>query len=155
MEQLVAQRFDIHIQTLPIPEQINTFRFMSFGFKNTLGVKGFQQLINQWLKCLLTRRGSDPADLSYGTPFAALVGSTVPLEDARDVTVLAVDQCNEQVTRANRADVTLAPAERLASAEITDFVAQPSDPGFQVTVEIKNQAGELLAFNLPVHTATV
>lgn len=123
---------------------------MSFGFNGGLGVKGFQLLINQWLKCFLTQKGSDPAAVDYGTDFTSLVGSNLPLEDARDVAILAVDVCNEQVQRFNRATVSLTLSERLASAEVVNFVDDPTGPGFQLYVEIKNQAGERLLVNLPV-----
>lgn len=145
----MANRFDIHIQTLPDVEQQNTFKFMSFGFGSALGVKGFQMLINQWLRVLLTPQGSDPADLDFGTFFTGLVGSNIPLADARDVAVLALDQCNEQVIEFQQNDQTLTPSERLASAEMVEFIEKPSDPGFDMTVEIKNQAGEQLLLNVP------
>jgi len=146
----MARQFDIHIQTLPEADQRDTFKYMTFGFEGGVGVKGFQMLINQWLKCFLTQRGSDPADLGYGTTFTALMGSNVPLADARDVTVLSVDECNEQVQGFNRATISLSLSERLASAQIIDFVDKPSAPGFDVFIEIKNQANERLVINLPV-----
>jgi hypothetical protein len=149
----MARRFDIHIQTLPEADQRATFKFMSFGFDGAIGVKGFQALINQWLKCLLTQKGSDPADLVYGTNFTALIGSNVPLADARDVAVLAVNECNDQVQRFNRASISLTLSERLANAQVVNFVEKPSDPGFEITVEIKNQANERLLLNLPVLSA--
>jgi len=145
----MTQRFDVHVQTLPEADQRDTFKFMSFGFAGALGVKGFQMLIDQWLRCFLTQRGSDPADLTYGTNFTALIGSNVPLQDARDVVNLAVDECNEQVQTFNRSNVTLTASERLAGAQIVDFVDKPSAPGFDVFVEIKNQADERLILNLP------
>ena len=146
----MARQFDIHIQTLPEADQRDTFKFMSFGFEGGVGIKGFQLFIKQWVKCLLTQRGSDPGALDYGTNFTGLMASNVPLLDARDVVVLAVDECNDQIQQFNRANVTLSPSERLASAQITDFVDKPSDPGFEVFIEIKNQANERLTFNLPV-----
>lgn len=151
----MAQRFDIHIQTLPEADQRSTFKFMSFGFVDTVGVKGFQMLLNQWLKCFLTRRGTDPTALDYGTNFSALIASEVPLSDARDVVVLSIDQCNEQVQVFNRRDVTLTPSERLASGQLINFVEKPSDPGFEAYIEIKNQANERLTFNLPSVSTTV
>ena len=146
----MARRFDIHIQTLPEAAQRSTFKFMSFGFVGAIGVKGFQMLINQWLRCFLTQKGSDPADLSYGTSFIGLVGSNLPVFDARDVAVLSVDDCNEQIQRFNKRNTALSLSERLASAQVIDFTEKPSDPGFEITVEIKNQANERLALNLPV-----
>lgn len=145
----MANRFDIHIQTLPEAEQKETFKFMSFGFESPVGVKGFQMLINTWLRVFLTRKGSDPADLNLGTSFPNLIGSSIPVGDGRDVVALSIDQCNEQIFGFQRNDTTLTTSERLASAELIDYVEKPSDPGFEFHVRIKSQAGERLLLNLP------
>jgi hypothetical protein len=145
----MAQNYDIHIQTLPEADQRKTFKFMSFGFESTLGVKGFQMLINMWLKCFLTPRGSAPINLKYGTDFTKLIGSNVSPLDARDVVQLAVDDCNRQLTAIQAIDTTLTATERLASCNLVQFVVDNSAPGFTATVEIKNQANERLVLNLP------
>lgn len=143
-------KFDIHFQALLEAEQRDTFKFVGFTYNPALGVKGFQMLINHWVKCMLTSRGSDPTNLSYGTNFVKLVGSNLSIADARDVTAVSIDQCNEQIQSNQKDDSTLTETERLASAEITNFVENPTAPGFQVYVEIKNQANERLVLNLPV-----
>lgn len=145
----MAYRFDIHVQALPAAEQVSTFKFMSFGYNPTVAVKGFQMLINQWLMLLLTPVGGDPTDPDRGTKFPGLAGSNLDVADARDVVVLAIDQCNDQIATLQRSDSTLTASERLASAELINFVEKPSDPGFEATVELKNQANERLRFNLP------
>ncbi len=146
----MSQRYDVHFQTLPQAEQRDTFKFMSFGFVGSLGVKGLQQLINIWLKCFLTPRGSDPTDLAYGTVWTGLVASTMRPQDARDVTLLAIEQCNSQLVAFQKGDTTLTPSERLASATLISFIIDNSAPGFSASVELRNQAGERLALNLPV-----
>ena len=145
----MGDRFDIHVQLLPVAAQKDTFTFMSFGYQSTLGIKGFQYLINTWLRILLTPKGSDPRDLGAGTYFTNLVGSGVGLADARDVTTLAIDQCNEQVLAFQQEDTTLTATERLASAQIINFIEKPGGPGFDMYVEIKNEANERLVLNLP------
>jgi hypothetical protein len=150
----MAKKFDIHFQVLPEAEQRETSTLVSFGTTSSLGVKGFQMLINQWVKCLLTPRGSDPTDLAYGTDFTKLVGSNISIADSRDVVAVAVDQCNEQLFSFQDNDPTLTPSERLASAEIIEFIEYPEEPGFRVRVELKNQAQERLAVSVPVTTLT-
>ena len=150
----MANRFDIHIQALPQAEQKSTFKFMSWGFVGSIGVKGLQMLINDWLKCFLTPRGSDPVDLAYGTVFTNLIASNVPVQDARDVTLLAIEQCNSQIAAFQKGDTTLTSSERLGSATLTGFVIDNSAPGFSATVELRNQARERLAFNLPAFATT-
>jgi len=147
-------RFDIHIQTLPQAEQKDTFKFMSWGYVGSVGVKGLQMLINNWLKCFLTPRGSDPTDLAYGTVFTNMIGSNIRPQDARDVTLLAISQCNAQIVTFQKGDTTLTSTERLGSATLTGFTIDNSAPGFSAVVEIRNQAGERLAFNLPLFATT-
>lgn len=144
-------RFDIHFQALTEEEQRGTYKFVSFTFNPTVGVKGFQMLINQWLKCFLTPKGSDPTDLDYGTDFTKLLGSNLAIGDARDVSLIAVDQCNEQIFDIQRNESTFTASERLASAEITNFTENTTStaPGFSLYVELKNQANERLVLNLP------
>lgn len=142
-------RFDIHFQALTAQEQADTFKFVGFTYNPAIGVSGFQMLINHWLKCFLTPRGTDPTDASYGTEFTNLVGSNVAVADAQDVVRIAIDECNTQVAAFQTNDTTLVPRERLASAVLTRFIPQPSAPGFDVYVELRNQAGERLTVNVP------
>jgi hypothetical protein len=142
-------RYDIHFQALTVEEQTNTFKFVGFTYNPTIGVTGFQMLINQWLKCLLTPQGSDPTDLNYGTGFTGMIGSNLPLADARDVCSMAIESCNEQVFAFQSTDSTLTSAERLATATITQFIPQPSAPGFDLYVELKNQANQTLTISVP------
>lgn len=145
----MAKRFDLHIQTLPVADQRDTFKFMSFGYTATLGVVGFQLLINMWLKHMLTPRGTDATNITYGTDFTKAIGSNFSLEEARDITLLSIDQTNDYIRTVQRRQDTLTASERLSSAELVSFVEDPTAPGFTVTVEIINQAQERLALNLP------
>ncbi len=145
----MANKFDIYFQVLSALEQQTTFKFITFGPKSTIGVKGFPQLINKWLKCFLTSKGSDATDLNYGTVFPTLIGSNVSLPDARDVSDLSVQQCNALILTMQSGDLTLTSSERLNSAKVISFVEKPELPGFDLFIEIKNQAQELLIFSLP------
>lgn len=148
----MAYRFDLHFQPLSEEEQRQTSKAVGLGFTESIAVKGFQSLVNAWLHCFLTTRGSDPTDLNYGTVFPNLIGSNTDLADAQDVVTLAVQQCNSQLFQIQLNDTTLTSSERLADAKIVNFVPKPELPGFDVYVEIKNQAQELLVLNLPALT---
>lgn len=145
----MAKRYDIHIQTLPEAEQRDTFKFMSFGYQETLGIVGFQMLINTWLKHLLTPRGTDATNIEYGSDFPGMMGSNLNVEDAQDVTLLSIEQTNDYVRRVQRIDNTLTSSERLASANLIDFLVDETAPGFTASIEIVNQAQERLILNLP------
>ena len=111
-------------------------------------------LINMWLKCFLTPRGSDPINLNYGTDFTKLIGSNVRPEDARDIVILAITDCNNQINTFQARDTTLTFTERLGSCKLVNFTVDESGPGFTAYVEMKNQANERLILNLP-NLATV
>jgi len=142
-------RFDIHIQTLPKAEQLNTFKFMSFGFNPPVAVRSFQMLINIWLKCFLTPKGSDPTNLKYGTNFTRLLGSNVTPRDARDVIIIAIEDCNNQIKTIQARDTTLSITERLLSATLVEFSIDNTAPGINAKVELKNVANQRLLLNLP------
>lgn len=145
----MSLRFDVHIQPLPEAEQISSLKLMGFGDGPSIGVKGFQMLINIWLKNFLTPRGSDPAAPDEGTAFGHLIGSNVSPSDASDVVRLAIEDCNEQVITFQSADTTLTASERLSDARLIDFRFAEGDAGFDAYVEIKNQANERLILRLP------
>ena len=148
----MAKTFDIQFQLTSSSEQEASGQFVTWGSASTFGVRGFQFLINLWLKCLLTPRGSDPSDLNYGTDFTKLVGTLVPLEDARDVTLLAITQCNNQIAAFQRNDSTLTASELLASAQLTNFVEDTGSSRFDAYVELKNRANERFTLSVPVST---
>lgn len=142
-------RFDLHFQSLPIEDQRNTTRIFTLGYEESLGIKGFQMLINMWLKIFFTRQGSDPTNLARGTAFTNLIGSTTSLADAEDIVRLSIDECNAQIFAIQSRDQSLTERERLASATLLRYVADPSAPGFEMFVEILNAANERLAVSIP------
>lgn len=122
---------------------------MHLAYPGGLGVKGFQMLIDIWLRIFLTRRGSDPTNLSRGTAFTNLIGSNTALGAAEEIVRTAITDCNEQVTALQRQDTTLSPRETLADARLQRFSSDPTGPGFEAYIEIMNRAGERLLINLP------
>jgi len=142
-------RYDLHVQTLPAEEQRSSNKIFTLGYSQSLGVKGFQMLINLWLKVFFTRQGSDHTNLARGTNFTNLIGSTTSIAEAEDITRLAIDECNLQVSAIQARDQSLAPRERLATVTLLRFQATPTAPGFDAYLEILNQAGERLDILIP------
>lgn len=140
--------YDIHFQVVPEEEQRAGGRMLSFGYTGTLGVRGPQKLINKWIKCLLTPRGSNPLNRSEGTDFANLIGANMSsVQDVRDLVVLAVGECNDQIFAIDRR--TAPPAdERLLSATLSSFQALPD--GFEAHISLKNVEGTVAVFPLPL-----
>ena len=142
-------RYDLHIQATTKEEQLEQRGVFTFGYADTIAVRGFQMLINLWMKVFFTRRGSDPTNLARGTTYTNLIGSNTALDEAEDIVRISVEQCNEQVRAIQANDTTLLPRERFADARLLRYTADPTAPGFDAYVEILNQAGERLQVNIP------
>lgn len=138
--------YDIHFQPIPA-SQVRGYKVFTFGFKAALKVKGPQSLVNRWVKTLMTLKGSDPLDTTYGTAFPNLVGANISdiTSEVKDVLVLSMDDASAQV-RQQDIDGLYSDDERLQSAILYDFT--PSDDGFAVWVEIRNMAGQILTVRL-------
>lgn len=143
----MATTYDIHFQLIP-PDEQGGGKLFTFGFVSAVGVRGPQKLINRWLKCLMTPKGTDPYDLNYGTGFPNLIGSNISaIQDAIDALALFVEDCNSQVFAMDRRAFP-PDNERLLSATLAKTIALGED-GFAAYVNLRNVAGETLPVMLP------
>lgn len=124
------------------------FRFFTFGFDRSVGIRGPQKLALQWLKCLMTTKGTDPTNLEYGTDFPNLIGSNVQaMQDLQDVVMLCVQDCNEQIIaiqQKTQPDLD----ELLLAATLARFDRTGVD-GFEAYVTISNAKNQEVTVNLP------
>jgi len=141
--------YDIHFQEIPAEQQAGASgRVFSFGYTSAVGVKGPQKLVNRWLKCFCTLRGSDLLDPTYGTGFPDLLGSNVSSrQDFVDAMAMFITDCNDKISSFDQAQFP-PDDERLDSAVMVSVVASPPD-GFDVYVNIKNVAGTTLTVQVP------
>ncbi len=144
-------RYDLHYQALTEEEQGLSSKIFTFT-DEPFGVKGIQWLVSMWLRILFTRQGSDPTNLSRGTSFTNLIGSTVSPSDAEDIVRLCVDTATDQLRAIQQNDTDLVARERIASAKLIRYTVNPTAPGFDAYVEILNEAGERLKVNIPAFT---
>lgn len=144
--------YDVHFQLVPSEEQLSANgRVFTFGYASSVGVKGPQKLVNRWLKCLFTLKGSDLLDRGYGTGFPEIIGSNISrMQDFVDAMSLFVDDCNEQIQAFDLAQFP-PDDERLASAVLSNVVPR-GDDGYDVYVTLKNVAGTLLTVQVPTGT---
>jgi hypothetical protein len=144
--------FDIHFQIVPAAEQeASPGKLFTFGFTSAIGVKGPQKLINRWLKCLFTLKGTDLSDATYGTGYSELIGSNISsLRDFTDAVSLFVSDCNNQITAFDQAQFP-PDDERLDSANISSIVPR-EDSGYDVYVTLKNTAGVPVTVEIPSGT---
>ena len=143
-------RYDIHFDPISAP---NGARVFSFKYVGAVAVTGPRKMMNRWMKCLFTPKGSDPMDLNYGTMYASLFQSNISsAEDVRDVVALAIQDCNEQMVAMDGANLPDLD-ERFGGADITAFTAVPD--GFSVTVRLSNAALASAVIDVPVQTLRV
>lgn len=146
----MANKYDLHFQTVDTAN-LQGFRFFTRAFARTVGVRGVNKLLNLWTKILLTPKGSDPTNLERGTDFPALIGSNiVSQQDVRDVVLLAISDCNEQVAKLQR---TTAPDadETLRTASLLQFDVTAED-GIEVWIGLTNVKGESATILIPLLT---
>ena len=138
--------WDIHFQPVPA-DDVRGFRAFTFGFRAALKVRGFQALINRWLKTFFTPKGTDLWDPNMGTVLAAQVGGNVgSLEDAKGLAIRAVEDCNEQV-RNQDVEGEYPLDESLSNAVISEM-KPVGRSGLELWVIISNLAGERIQVRL-------
>jgi hypothetical protein len=139
--------YDIYLQG-KTEENMTGFSSLVFGFSRTIAVRGPYKLVIQWLKRFLTTKGSDPLRPDDGTNFPSLIGANVTsMTDVRDVVMLSIQDCNEQVFAVQQQ----APPdldEQLLNATLDRFEANGAD-GFDAWVRISNAAGQEMVIRLP------
>lgn len=140
---------DIHFQPVPVSDVRGT-KVFTFGFKSARKVEGLQSLVNRWVKTLMTPRGSDPLDAAAGTDFGSLIGTNIP-KSAKgsiiDIVAMAIDDASTQVQEQDKM-ARYNETESLDQVNLLRFLPTSSGDGFEVWVEIKNQAGEVLVTRL-------
>lgn len=143
----MATTYDIHFQPVTPPSAVKGFKVFTFGFKAALKVRGPQALVNRWAKTFMTPKGSDPLDQTAGTNFAEMIGANVTkiTEELKDVTILSINDANEQVKKQD-IEGLYSDDSRLLSATLLDFV-QTAD-GIELWVEIKTVSGDVLPVRL-------
>jgi phage baseplate assembly protein W len=140
---------DIHYQPVPVADVRGT-KVFTFGYVSALKVEGLQFLVNRWVRVFMTPRGSDVFEPSLGTDFGSLVGTNVPKSakgSVIDVVAMAIDDANEQVKIQDK-EARYSESESLSQANMLRFSPTAGGDGFDVWVEIKNKAGEVLVTHL-------
>ncbi|MHC4619229.1 MAG: hypothetical protein ACYTEQ_15905 [Planctomycetota bacterium] len=144
----MADKYDLYVQG-KTEENTTGFRYLTTGFERSVGVRGPQKLVLHWLKRFLTTVGSDPTNLETGTEFPNLIGSNVTEEnDLRDVVLLAIQDCNDQIFEVQR-ETQPDEDEQLLTAILSRFELKAEGDGFDAYVTISNVAGAELTIQLP------
>lgn len=142
-------RYDMHLQPLAPSVQRATRKPIGFGYTPAIAVSGFQKLMDQYMRVLLTPKGSDPCDVNLGTNAWDLRGSTVTPEHAIEILTSCVSDCNAQFRAVQERQFDKPSDEILEDARITRAEADPTGPGVAVWITVTNRAGEAKVVLLP------
>jgi len=142
----MADKFDLYYQALDNPTSLRIF---TTGFDRSVGVRGALKMVLQWLKILMTKKGSDPTDVEYGTDFTNLIGANIRSKrDLQDVVLLSIQAANNQLTKIQRNSQPDLD-ETLKSASLAKFEFDDTAPGFDAYVTFTNLADKEITLLLP------
>lgn len=116
---------------------------------------GLQRTATQWMKCLLTLRGTDVTDPGYGTGLAALINGPAPAGQLLlDICAQAVSEATQQIVAIqSRRQDQLTVDERLSSARILSLVRDSGGAGFGLSVQLTSVSGATIPSLVPILTA--
>lgn len=136
-------RYTYHFQLIDPDQQGLARSNFSLNLARPIAVRGPQKLINRWLQCFFTTRGSDPVNRKFGTVFSSLIGGNVTgnADDLRASIEIAVQDCNEQIRAIDARSPWLEPGERLNNASVILYNPISADK-VEFWVEIQSMNGQ-------------
>lgn len=141
--------YDLHIEGLPEAE-VKGSRFLSFGdYPRVQGVQGIQKLVDHFLKCLCTPKGTHLSDKNYGTTLLSMFLNNVDVRTMRQTTVLAVQDAETQIRQFN-VDNSAPDSERLAGVTIENLSIDSTSVDIELSLLLKNIAGTVVRVLVPL-----
>lgn len=133
--------FDIHIEGVANPQGARALTFGDYG--RVLGVSGVQLMVNRFVKCFLTPKGTDISDLEYGTSLAAALGGNIDARFAEQLAATAVSEAEEKLREYDIAN-DMEPDSRLAKAQLQRIVLGESNSMVDVYVRLYSASGAVV-----------
>ena len=120
----------------------------AFGYRAAVSVAGPQKLVNRFLKCLLTPKGTDPTDENEGTRFMSLIGGNLAdTQHLLDSLALILEDAAAQLRTFDRS-AGLPPSEQFGSVSVLQIVEQGAGY-YDIWVLVRNAANEPVSVRLP------
>jgi hypothetical protein len=117
---------------------------------NPIAVRGPQNMVNRYLKLILTPKGTDPLRHEEGTGFPYLVGGNIgKIADVQPQVLIYVQDAFEQLQVLDRRSPTLDDDERVATAELQTFRILSADH-VEIFVQLTNLAGTSVSVLIPL-----
>ncbi len=143
----MTNRYDIHVETLDESKALGV-EFLTFGdYDKSLGIKGFQKMVNRFVKCLMTPLGTDLSDSSYGTILADSLGNNVDPSAMFALVAQSVVAAEDKITEYD-SQYALPDDERLGSVKVENVVNDPNAFGVLITLQMRNVAGTVVVLNV-------
>jgi hypothetical protein len=143
----MTAKYDVHIETLN-EDQVAGVKFLTFGdYKKSLGVKGFQKMVNRFIKCLMTPLGTDLSDKEYGTILADSLGNNVDPGAAYSLVAQSVVAAENKIQEYDTL-YEFPDDERLGSVQVDNVVTDPSSFGVLITLRLRNVAGTVATITI-------
>jgi len=140
--------YDIHIEGVEISE-IKGAQFLTFGpYPTPWGVKGLQKMVDRYVKCLCTPKGTDISDRNYGTQLLSLFLGNIDPRSVMQLIELAVVDA-ESIIREYDVDNGANDEERLASVTLERVAPDVDGTGYILTILLKNVAGTTVRVMVP------
>lgn len=141
--------YDLHIEGVP-PEEVRGSRCFTFGdYRSPVGVQGIQKLVDRYLKCLCTPKGTDLSDLNYGTVLMQLFMSNVDERTVRQLATTAVRDAEEQI-RALDVNSDYPENERLSGVAIEYLNVSQDNLTLEASLLLTNIAGTVVRLLVPI-----
>lgn len=141
--------YDLHIEGVP-PDEVRGSRCFTFGnYRSPLGVQGIQKLVDRYLKCLCTPKGTDLGDLNYGTALMQLLAGNVDNRSVRQIATTAIRDAEEQI-RALDVNSGYPETERLSGVAIESLDVSQDNLTLVATLLLTNIAGTVVRLLVPV-----
>lgn len=141
--------YDLHIEALASGSATGSKVFTFGDYKTPQGVQGIQKLVNRFLKCLCTPKGTDLSDVNYGTILMGMFLTNLDERSVRQSVVTAVHDAEDQV-RILDTNTNYPTDERLAGASIESVMVDKTLVGFDATILLTNIAGTTVRLLVPL-----
>lgn len=143
--------YDLHIEGLT--GTAHGIRFLSFGsYDKIQGVQGIQKLVNQFLKCLCTPKGTDLSDKNYGTVLMSMFMSNVDPGTLKQMAAIAVSDAEDQIRQFNTSNAS-PTSERIFGAALEQIAIDTSANTLDMSVLITNNAKTTVRLLVPLMTS--
>ena len=140
--------FDIHIEGVPQGE-VRGSRFLTFGdYDRTLAVQGPQKMVDRYLICLCTPKGTDISYSEYVTDLMNMFLCNVDKRSLQQLVSLAVRDAEYRI-ELYYVDNGAPTDERLAGVFIESLEEDTANIGFDLTLVLSNVAGTKVRVLVP------